>query len=97
MSNSLISSSHSNKESSRATSVFWLVTAVAGMSCFIGWGVRGNQVLNEMKEDPIRWVSKLPLEKLSELKKYLESFPDELTPQTVLPEAETVEKAKNPQ
>jgi hypothetical protein len=50
-----------------------------------------------MKEDPVRWVSKLPLKKQGELKEYLKSFPDELIPQTVLPEVETIDKGEKPQ
>jgi hypothetical protein len=92
-----ILSSPCSRDTSSPTPVFLLITTVAAFAWLVGWGVRGNQVLNEMKEDPVRWVSKLPLKKQGELKEYLKSFPDELIPQTVLPEVETIDKGEKPQ
>lgn len=70
--------SHIPEKDSPALRVLIYSAVIAALSTFVGWNVRWNAVLEEMKQDPIGWVSRLPLDQQTAIKEYLKKLPEGL-------------------
>lgn len=74
----MLESNRSADTRSQLGSLFIVGCIAASLWWVVGWGIRENQAIKEMKEDPIWWASRLPLHKQAVLKEYLKNIPDGL-------------------
>lgn len=75
--------SYVSVEKSSPGNLVILSIVVAALGVIVGWGIRENKVIEEIKKDPVGWVSRLPLDRQVAIKEYLKRLPEGL--QTVQP------------